>query len=399
VVIRELGPSGGGNTNPVQVAVGNTGRALITVTNVGGGGIEAALGSVTGHFARMAWISRDATLGGYNPTVVSSAIDGRGRALVLWQRAPAGRLMLSIAPAGRGFRRAVAIPGASGASMWQLVAPRDGPAVVEWVSHGRMLGGTVGQMGILTEVRTITTGVIGNQVLATDDRGDLAVLWGSSVLGQLTWLTRCSAAGACRTQRAPVEPQFGAAAVLPDGTALVAGSQNSSGDGIAVSDCALAQPCSSPQLLARTGEFPTFVVDNRGRATLAWQDDESSDGFLSSAVLPPGAHRFSAVTKVRTRIGGVLASVAVNAAGDVVAGWQPAVAASVPPPPMIASFAAPNGRLRTFSRVSAGNPSQPVLATSDPAVGVGPTGNAILVWSSAALSRTVIDVALARSRA
>jgi hypothetical protein len=76
LVIRELGPSGEDNTNPVQLAVGNDGRVLITVTNVGGDGdgIEAILGSVRGHFARIVWVAREATLGGYNPTVVSSAI-------------------------------------------------------------------------------------------------------------------------------------------------------------------------------------------------------------------------------------------------------------------------------------------------------------------------------------
>jgi hypothetical protein len=178
LAIRELGPSGGGNTNPVQLAVGNAGRVLITVTNVGGDGdgIEAVLGSASGHFARIVWIARDATLGGDNPTVVSSAIDGRGSALVLWQQAPAGRLMLSIAPAGRGFGRPVAIPGTAGASMWELVASRHGPVVVEWVKHGQMLAGTVGPDGIPAEVRRIASGVIGDQVLAIDDRGELAAL-------------------------------------------------------------------------------------------------------------------------------------------------------------------------------------------------------------------------------
>jgi hypothetical protein len=400
LVIGELGPSGGGNTNPVQLAVGSAGRALITVTNVGadGDGIQAVLGSVTGHFARMVWVARDATLGGYNPTVVSSAIDGRGRALVLWQQAPGRRLMLSVAPAGRRLQGPVAIPKSAGASMWNLVASRHGPVVVEWVNDGRMLAGRVGKGGVLTGVRTIASGVIGNQVLAIDDHGDLAALWGPSVLGQLTWLTTCPVVGGCSTQRAPVQPQFGGVALLPDGTALVAGSQSPSGDGIAVSQCLPSERCSAPHVLARTGQFPDFVVDDRGRATLAWQDDQSSDGFLSSAVLPPGAARFSAVTKVRARVGGLLASIAANAEGDVLAGWQPAVRPSVPPPPMEASFAPPSGRLRTFTRVSAGHPSQPVAATSDPAVGLGPTGDAILVWSSAGRSRTLIDVALGRPR-
>jgi hypothetical protein len=278
------------------------------------------------------------------------------------------------------------------------VASRHGPVVVEWVKHGQMLAGTVDPDGIPTEVRRIASGAIGDQVLAIDDRGDLAALWGPGLGDQLTSLTRCPAGSGCRTHRAPVEPTFGSVALLPNGTVLVAGSKHPSGDGIAVSECVPSEPCSAPHLLARTGLFPDFVVDDRGRATLAWQDDQSSDGFLSSAVLPPGATRFSAVTKVRVRIGGVLASIAANAAGDVLAGWQPDVPTSVPPPPMIASFAPPSGRLRTFSRVSAGNPSQPVLATSDPVVGLGPTRDAILVWSSAALKRTVIDVALGRPR-
>jgi hypothetical protein len=304
--------------------------------------------------------------------------------------------MLSIAPAGRGFRRPIAIPKTAGASMWNLVASRHGPAVVEWVKRGQMLAATLGPDGIPAQARRIASGMIGDQVLAIDDRGDLAALWGPGLGDQLTSLTRCPDGAGCRTQRAPVEPTSGSVALLPNGTVLVAGSQNPSATGIAVSECVPSAPCTAPRVLARTGQFPNFVVDDRGRATLAWEDNESSDGFLSSAVLPPGATRFSAVTKVRSRIGGVLASVATNAVGDVLAGWQPDVPASVPPPPMIASFAPPSRRLRTYSRVSAGNPSQPVVATSDPVVGLGPTGNAILVWSSAAMSRTVIDVALGR---
>jgi hypothetical protein len=144
------------------------------------------------------------------------------------------------------------------------------------------------------------------------------------------------------------------------------------------------------------GSFPTVVVDAAGRATVTWEDDQSGDGFLSSAVLATHGERFSSVTKARARVGGVLASVACNDVGDVLAGWQPSVAPSVPPAPMITSFAGPGQRLQSITRVSAGRPSYRVTEVSDPAVGLDDKGNAILVWSSAGLSTTVINVAVGR---
>jgi hypothetical protein len=398
--IREVSPPGGGNSTPVQLSVGEAGRVLVTWTGAGpdASGVEALLGSTHGRFARAVELSADANLGGNTTTPVSSAVDASSNAFVLWQQLPAGRGMVAIARRGHSFGRPVRLAALAGAKLWDLVAARSGPVIVEWVARGRMYAGSLGVGGRLSGVRTLASGSIGQQSVAVDDHGDIAVVWADANGNPPTSLTQCPAGGTCTTKTVPVNPMFATVALLPSGSALVAGAVSMFGEGVTVSHCTTIQPCGRPQVLARTGLFPRIVVDAAGRSTVTWEDDESGDGFLSSAVLAPGQLRFSAVTKARARIGGVLASVAVNAAGAVLAGWQPSVPASVPPPPMITSFAGPGQRLRSVTRVSAGRPAQTISETSDPQVGLDQKGNGIIVWSSASINTTVINVVVARER-
>lgn len=398
--IREVSPPGDGNSTPLQVEVGTRGRVLITWTGGGPGasGLEAALGSTDGRFGRAVELSADANVGGNTTSAVSSAVSGSGDAFVLWQQLPARRGMLAIARRGHAFRRPVRLAELAGATLWDLVAGRHGPVIVEWVARHRMYAGTLSASGRLSQVRTLAGGAIGQQSVAVDDRGDIGVMWANANANPPTFLTLCPAVGTCTTDTVPVDPMFGTVALLPGGSALVAGAVSTFGEGVTVSRCVLLAPCGAPQLLTRQGASPNIVVDQNGRATVTWEDDQSGDGFLSSAVLASGGTQFSSATKVRVRVGGVLVSVAANDAGDVLAGWQPDVPPSAPPPPMITSFAGPGQRLHSITRVSAGRPSYRVIGVSDPSVGLDDKGNAILAWSSASPNTTVINVLVGRKR-
>jgi len=372
------------------------------VTWTGGGAnasdLQASLGTTHGKFGRAVRLSDDALY------AVSSAVSLSGDAFVLWQQLPARRLMMSIAPVGHKFGRPMWLKRLSGAKLWALLAPRAGPVIVEWVKPAGdlrrmvMYAARVDRGGRLAGIRRLAAGAIGQQRVSVDRRGDLAVMWSNANGNPPTYLTLCPVARRCRTERVAVNPMFGTIALLAHGTALVAGPVSVFGDGVSVSACPLVGPCRRPQILSRSGLFPEIVVGGASRATVAWEDEASGDGFLSSTVLDPGAKRFSTVTKVRARVGGTLFSLIANDLGAVLAGWQPDLPASSPPSPMITSFAGPDQRLRTITPVPYGQTTQPITATSDPSVGIDQHGNAVMAWSSAGLTSTVVDIAIGHPR-
>jgi hypothetical protein len=329
---------------------------------------------------------------------VPSAVDRAGNAFVLWQQVRSGRLMVSIAPAGRSFAQPVNLAPLAGAKLWDLVASRAGPVIVEWVKRhpgSKRMGlyaATIGVDGHLAGMRLLASGVVGQQSVATDDRGDLAVMWADANDNPPTFLTLCPVGHDCRTERVPVNPMFGTVALLPTGTALVAGAVNILGDGVTVATCRTSVPCRKAQVLAHTGLFPQIVVDGAGRATAAWQDEQTGDAFLSSAVLPPGAERFEPVTKAHVRVGGLVFALATDAAGSVLAGWLPDRPIGVPT--VITSFAGPGKRLRSTASLSVRHPGHVVTDMSDPSTGFDQHGNAVMAWSSAGFAATVVNVVL-----
>ena len=395
--VRYVDPANG-NATPVQSAVGPTGRALIVST--GGGpdqsNIEAVLATTGGRLDPVQVLATDANLGGSDYEPVKPVVDAAGNSFVLWKQLRSRRLMLAVARHGHRFAPGHALNGLTGALAWELAGSRAGPVTIEWVTgHGgvdRLFAARVGPDGRLAGTREIASGAVGQQSVATNDRGDLAVMWAPANTGSSTNFTFCPVGGRCRTEGVPVVPMFAAVALAPNGSVLVAGAVSKFGDGIQVSRCALGAACAAPQVLSRTGLFPTIVVDALGRATVTWEDEQSSDGYLSSAVLDAGSEQFSSPAHVRVRIGGVLAWTAGNAPGAVIAAWQPD---APPSSPMVTAFAAPGQRLRAATRVSAGRPRQRVIETSDPAVGIDDHGNAILSWSAASLTGVTIDVSFA----
>jgi hypothetical protein len=391
--IREQAPPPRGNTSYVDVRVGGGGRALITWSGNAEGGLEAALGTTRDGFGRAVLLARAASL------AARPVIDASGTVLVPWEQLTTGRLMLSIAPAGRGFERPVSLAVPAHPLLWNMTGSRAGPVMLEWVKrtagtpeHDVMYAATVAADGSLSAPRELASGRIRGQRVATDDRGDIAVIWSLPYSTPVTYLTLCLAAGPCHTEAVRVSPPFGTVALLPNGTALVAGSRDLFGGGVSVALCPMSGPCERPEVLTRTGAFPHIAVDPAGRATLAWQDDQTRGGFLNSAALSPGSTRFFAARKVRSRIGGLDFSLAVNGAGAVLAGWAAADPAARFP--ILTSFAAPRRRLTAAVPVPGSRHGRAVVYWSDPSVGIDDSGNAVVAWSTGGFGRTTVHVAL-----